>query len=114
MKNLNDLTVVITGASSGMGLAAAHAFARRGANVVLAARRRSLLDIAVRECDSLGGRALAVTADVTDPAQMRDLVRAAEREFNPRQSGEAYKVLSPNRCRAVGYVCPSICTFVEE
>jgi NAD(P)-dependent dehydrogenase (short-subunit alcohol dehydrogenase family) len=81
MKNLNNLTVVITGASSGMGLAAAHAFARRGANVVLAARRRSLLDIAVRECDSLGGRALAVTADVTDPARMRDLVRAAEREF---------------------------------
>jgi len=81
MKNLNDLTVVITGASSGMGLAAAHAFARRGANVVLAARRRSLLDIAVRECDSLGGRALAVTADVTDPARMRDLVRAAERQF---------------------------------
>jgi type I restriction enzyme M protein len=32
----------------------------------------------------------------------------------PRQSGEAYKVLSQNRCRAVGYVCPSICTFVEE
>src|SRR4051812_30855432 len=81
MKNLNDLTVVITGASSGMGLAAAHAFARRSANVVLAARRRSLLDIAVRECDSLGGRALAVIADVTDPARMRDLVRAAEREF---------------------------------
>jgi NAD(P)-dependent dehydrogenase (short-subunit alcohol dehydrogenase family) len=81
MKNLNDLTVVITGASSGMGLAAAHAFARRGANVVLAARRRSLLDIAVRECDSLGGRALAVTADVTDPARMHNLVRAAERQF---------------------------------
>jgi NAD(P)-dependent dehydrogenase (short-subunit alcohol dehydrogenase family) len=81
MKNLNDLTVVITGASSGMGLAAAHAFARRGANVVLAARRRSLLDLAVRECESLGGRALAVTADVTDATQMRDLVRATEREF---------------------------------
>ena len=30
------------------------------------------------------------------------------------QSGEAYKVLSQDRRRAVGYVCPSICTFVEE
>jgi NADP-dependent 3-hydroxy acid dehydrogenase YdfG len=81
MKNLANTTVVITGASSGMGLATAHAFARRGANVVLAARRSSLLDLAARECESLGGRALAVTTDVTDAAQMRDLVGAAEREF---------------------------------
>src|SRR3954447_12585380 len=81
MENLDNMTVVITGASSGMGLATAHAFARRGANVVLAARRSSLLDLAARECESLGGRALAVTTDVTDAAQMRDLVGAAEREF---------------------------------
>jgi NAD(P)-dependent dehydrogenase (short-subunit alcohol dehydrogenase family) len=81
MENLDNMTVVITGASSGMGLAAAHAFALRGANVVLAARRRSLLDLAARECDSLGGRALAVTADVTDAAQMRELARAAADEF---------------------------------
>ena len=34
--------------------------------------------------------------------------------YHARQSGEAYKVLSQDYRRAVGYVCPSICTFVEE
>jgi short-subunit dehydrogenase len=81
MESLREATVVITGASSGIGLASARAFASRAANVVLAARRRELLEEAAQECEELGGRALAVPTDVTEPDQVRDLKDAAISAF---------------------------------
>ena len=66
---LNGRTAVVCGASSGMGLAAAEALAREGANVAMFARRRELLD---READRIG--ALAVRGDVTNLADLKRLV----------------------------------------
>lgn len=65
--------VVVTGASAGVGRAAARAFARRGDSVALLARGRERLEEARSEMDALGGRGLALPADVADA----DAVEAA-------------------------------------
>lgn len=71
------MVVVITGASSGIGRAAALLFAARGATVVLAARRLQALEEVAAECEELGGQALVVPTDVRDEEAMRDLARRA-------------------------------------
>lgn len=66
--SLRGKNVVITGASSGIGKATAIEMARRGANVVLGARRTELLEEVAAACRALGVRATPVVADVTVPA----------------------------------------------
>jgi short-subunit dehydrogenase len=73
--------VVITGASSGIGRATAHAFAAEGARLVLAARSESSLREVAAECEAVGGEAIAVTADVSETAQVQALVTAATERF---------------------------------
>jgi len=74
---LNNKLVVITGASSGIGRAAAHAFADKGARLVLGARDKAALDEVVEECAARGASALAVRTDVTNSEQMRALAEQA-------------------------------------
>ncbi|KMO32407.1 short-chain dehydrogenase [Methylobacterium variabile] len=81
MTDLRSAVVVLTGASSGIGRAAALAFARRGARLVLAARRRDALEDVAEACRRLGGEAVVVPTDVTDPEAVQALAQAAERAF---------------------------------
>jgi short-subunit dehydrogenase len=74
-------TIVITGASSGFGKGAALAFAEAGAAVVLAARREELLEDVAAECETRGGRALAVRTDVSQPGDVARLLEAALSAF---------------------------------
>ena len=77
--NLKGKTVVVTGASSGIGRAVALEMARRGANLILGARRLDRLESVAADCRSLGVAAQAVAADVTRVEDCRRLIATAER-----------------------------------
>ena len=81
LKPLHEQVMVITGASSGIGLVTASMAAERGARVVLAARNAQDLDAAVSEIRAQGGRAVSQVADVCDRAQVDAIAATAVREF---------------------------------
>ncbi|HJS88045.1 MAG TPA: SDR family oxidoreductase [Acetobacteraceae bacterium] len=76
-------TVVITGASAGIGRATSIAFARRGCRVALLARGEEGLRGAVRDVEAAGGVALAIPTDVADAAAVERAAEQAERELGP-------------------------------
>ncbi|MDA4102605.1 SDR family NAD(P)-dependent oxidoreductase [Mycolicibacterium monacense] len=78
---LDDKVVIVTGASSGLGVAFAKACAEAGADVVLAARRVEKLEGTAELVRAAGRRALSVATDVVDPAQCQAMVDAAMAEF---------------------------------
>ena len=80
-KSLRDQVIVITGASSGIGLATARMAAKQGARVVLAARNAEDLTAAANEICSGGGRAIAVETDVADEGAVDRLGERALLEF---------------------------------
>ncbi|WP_439855794.1 SDR family oxidoreductase [Pseudomonas yamanorum] len=78
MSNIQNKVVLITGASSGIGEAAARLIAAKGARVVLGARRTERLDKLVREIQAEGGSASASALDVTDLESMQAFVAFAK------------------------------------
>jgi NADP-dependent 3-hydroxy acid dehydrogenase YdfG len=74
---------VVTGASSGIGAAIAEMLAREGARVALAARRVDELHVIAGRIVASGGRALAVTTDLTDDHALAHLIETATHELGP-------------------------------
>ena len=76
-------TVAVTGASAGIGRAAARAFAARGCNVGLIARDTERLEATCREVEAAGGNGLAAPADVSDPDAVDRAAEDIERTLGP-------------------------------
>lgn len=78
---LEGKVAIITGASSGIGEAAAKLFAKEGARLVLGARRKARLDSIVAEIEQQGGAAISVAGDVRDESYAKELVDSAVSHF---------------------------------
>lgn len=81
MTTLKNKTAIVTGASSGIGFAAAKLFAQEGANVVVTARRADALNRLVAEIEAAGGHAFAVVGDIQEEVLARKLVDTAVDRF---------------------------------
>jgi hypothetical protein len=117
-RSFRDKTIVITGASAGIGLACARRFAADGARVVLAARGVADLEAAAAEIEAAGGQAIAVPGDVADLAAAAALIDRAVAEtgavhvlinnagFNARGPIEDHDAATLARVVAVNLAAP--------
>lgn len=80
-KTLNGTIIVVTGASSGFGRGSALKLAHEGATVVVAARRKDMLDDVVAEIETAGGTALAVQTDVSNSSDVARLSEMTVSQF---------------------------------
>lgn len=81
LENIEGKVIVITGGSSGLGEAAARYLSEQGAIIVLGARRKDKIEAIAAELVKKGGKALAVTTDVTYAKQVENLVDKAVKEY---------------------------------
>ncbi|HEY4201183.1 MAG TPA: SDR family oxidoreductase [Devosiaceae bacterium] len=81
MPVLENKIAIVTGATSGIGLAAARLFAKEGASLVLSGRREDVLDGLVREIRDAGGKAVAVAGDIRSEQHAKACVDAATSAF---------------------------------
>lgn len=81
LKPLAEQVIVVTGATSGIGLATARLAAKRGARVVVVSRSRSNLRRTIRQIRGEGGEVTPVVADVADPEQVQAVAEAALRAY---------------------------------
>src|SRR5690606_25265691 len=81
LRRLHEQVMVITGASSGIGLVTARKATQRGARVVLAARNAEALASLEAQLNDAGGEALAVVADVGNPADVENIATQALQRF---------------------------------
>jgi short-subunit dehydrogenase len=81
LKNINEQVIVVTGASSGIGLATAELAARKGAQVVLSARSGQTLEKISRRLNGQGAKTIAVVADMSDRTQVQQLADTVVQKF---------------------------------
>ena len=79
--SLDGKVTIVTGGGTGLGRAMVNALARAGSDIVITARRNKPIEDAAQEVRDLGRKALAISADVTDSAQVNSMVAAVLREF---------------------------------
>ncbi len=80
-KNFSNKNIIITGASSGIGYALALELASRGANLILAARRKDRLQELAARIESNGGKALVTAVDVTKEGELTNARELAHKKF---------------------------------
>lgn len=79
--DLTGKVAIVTGGNGGIGLGMARGLARAGASIVIAGRNKAKSEDAVRDIETLGAKALAVTVDVTDKVSVADMVETTLKQL---------------------------------